>query len=214
MYNPVRRNRNIGTANNGFKRQSLFREAPFQEKDFNNCEKIYKIIHNIKMTFYIDETSKGYIHACSIDDLIDILNQLPPDNIEGIEHIKLNQSTKKEELFGAKWGSLRYYGAPGFMPLITIEAQPCPLILKIKNSLNPFWQKETDFLKTQCKDWKSNKREHILKFDQKEIRQVQLYRTLPHEIGHWVDYKLGLDNLPPRQKEERANKYAALAKVV
>jgi hypothetical protein len=101
-----------------------------------------------------------------------------------------------------------YWAGPDYMPLIELTATRFPFVGEIPNSLNPFWQKELDFLKTKCLSYRCDKRKHYLTFTEKEVREIQLYRTLPHEVGHWVDYKLDLENLPHRQQEERANAYA------
>ncbi len=218
MYNATRRNRNIGTAKAGYKNQSVFKEAPSPMRDFLDpdreflkCEKVVENVHGQPVTFFTDTLREGYIHSCSIQDVVSVLSRLPADDVAGIGCIRFRQQTRKTETFSLDWGRLRYFGGPDFCPIIELDSHPCPLVLNMPNSLLPFWQIELDVLKTECKEYKPGKRHHTLTFDAAALRKVQLFRTLPHEVGHWVDYKSGLSELPCRQKEERANSYARLA---
>jgi hypothetical protein len=61
MNNPVRRNRNIGTKKSGFKSQSKFREAPYQERNFIYCEKSQVIVHDTLINFYIEPLAQNYV---------------------------------------------------------------------------------------------------------------------------------------------------------
>jgi hypothetical protein len=206
MYNPIRRNRNIGTKKAGFKSQSVFKDAPCQGHHFLKSEKRKEIIHGTPVTFYIDTPRIGYVHSCSVEDVVGILNQLPKEDVEGIEHIQFKQSSRKQNNFSPAWGRLYYHVPPKWHPLLVVEAQPCPLVIKTDLSLDSFWQAEVEFLKECCEVYKLEKRHHRFVFGIPHIRKVQLFRTVPHEIGHWVDYKLGLDERP--DKELRAHQYA------
>jgi hypothetical protein len=186
-------------------------DGPLIYELLSKKEKIVRKVHHEDINFYTDELKKNYVHSCAIDEIAWALSELPKEDVFGINNIWLHQPTRKTNLFSPAWGRLCYYAAPNFQPLIIIEAQQCPVLLTMKNSLSLDDQKELDFLREECNKYKTTKRSHLFYFEQAGIRRVQLFRTLPHEIGHWVDFKADLDHLPHNEKEARADRYAKQA---
>lgn len=209
MYNAVKRNRNIGTKKSGFKKQSNYKiPDKFLSESYSKADKSQVFVHNRPITFYIDKLKNGYDHACTIEEVISVLNQLPAEDVCGIKNIYFHQPSRKKEIFTPMWGSLRYYAGPNFSPIIIINAQKIPFVYKSNLEVIPFWKDELEFLKKNCESYTLTKRKHILVFQKEHIKQIQLYRTVPHEIGHWVDFKMGMEDLPFEEKERRANQYA------
>ncbi|MEL6460284.1 MAG: hypothetical protein AAFQ91_18850, partial [Cyanobacteria bacterium J06621_15] len=60
--------------------------------------------------------------------------------------------------------------------------------LKWSKSLTPEGAKELERLREDGHVVVTDKRQHIINSTLDTIRNTQLYRTLPHEIGHYVDY--------------------------
>ncbi len=63
----------------------------------------------------------------------------------------------------------------------------------------------------------SEARRYVIRMTAESIRATQLYRTLPHEVGHYVDYLLNTDekgdsdrfwSKPSKDKEDFAHRYA------
>ncbi len=40
---------------------------------------------------------------------------------------------------------------------------------------------------TAATDWHTDARNHVLNFDPDAVRRVQLFHSVPHEVGHWAD---------------------------
>ncbi|MEM6884603.1 MAG: hypothetical protein AAF571_06175, partial [Verrucomicrobiota bacterium] len=86
-------------------------------------------------------------------------------------------------------------------------------------------QLEFEHLKDDGLEFKEDKRHFVASIDEEKVRSIQLYRTLLHEIGHYVHYRESIDRLdiddedwefkydqfwalPSSDKEYYANKYA------
>lgn len=72
-------------------------------------------------------------------------------------------------------------------PVIMLEAQAIPLRLKWGRHLDPSAQRELSRLQDVATETRSDRRQHHLVFDLEGVRRVQLFHSLPHEVGHWAD---------------------------
>jgi hypothetical protein len=139
------------------------------------------------------------------------LKIVPEKDLAGIEVIILRQPKEKEEIFSNCWGRLIYDFSynNGITPAIVIEAVDITKNIKIKKSdITPFIKNETEMLKSEGHEIVINNGNIVVKSSLDAVKKTQLYRTLPHEIGHYVYYKNGLDLDNYLQKETFANIYA------
>lgn len=90
---------------------------------------------------------------------------------------------------------------------ICLEAQPINGSLKWGNSLSPFYQKELKALKQDGHEIAKFKRGWKVFTTPETVRNTQLFRTLPHEFGHAVDFLK--NNLEPSfvTKTEEEDEY-------
>ncbi len=109
-------------------------------------------------------------------------------------------------------------------PAIYLEAMQINRIIKWDNKLNPYQKKELNSLETDGHIIKKIKKGYDVCTNPETVRNTQLFRTIPHEVGHAVDYlKNSLkpsieaedeyitnayNSKPSLDKEEFAHRYA------
>ena len=223
MFNPTRRNRNIGTAKQGFGQDNSFviprPLEPFREfyERLLNYSIDYRTINNHEFVFITEETRKDSVHACSIRDISEIIKKIPEVDYGDLRFIVLRQPKRKEEIKSSVWGRLiySYEFENDYFPAIILEAQSRDRKLKWSRKLGIDGQKELKRLKEDGHIFQEDKRNYIAKFDLNAIRNTQLYRTLIHEFGHYVHY-LEFVERPSFEEEEfsewekRNNRYFQL----
>ena len=196
MYNPTRRNKNIGTKKQGYgQNNKLTISSPYGDlKSFyeklTDYQKEIRLINNHEFIFIIEKPRKNSIHSCSINDIERIIEYLPVEDYGELKYIILRQPKRKEEILSPVWGRLIYsYDFENeYFPAIILDA------IDLEKQL--FWpkkqtiedQQEFERLKTDGHTFTETKRNFIAEFQPQNIRNTQLYRTLPHEFGHYVHY--------------------------
>ncbi len=195
-YNPTRRNRNIGTKHSGYSQDNKLvipwawaDNRIFYERLVDPV--VVEIqVGSISKHVIIEPTLKGFIHACTVDDIQRLLELIPAEHINDITAFVLRQPKRKEQILSSVWGRLIYSSdLCGFSgPTVYLEAQNFEQPLKWSKSLTPEGAKELERLREDGHVVVTDKRQHIINCTLDTIRNTQLYRTLPHEIGHYVDY--------------------------
>lgn len=196
MLNPTRRNKNIGTAKQGYGQDNkLVVPYPAVEmKSFferlGEYKTIEKIINEHKFRFVVEKTRQNSFHACTIEDIEQILNQIPKEDYGELKLIILRQPTRKEENLKSVWGRLiySYEFENNYSPAVIIEAVDLDRTFKWPKKLSIDSQKELERLKEDGHKIKMSKRFYEAEYELSNIRATQLYRTLPHEFGHYVHY--------------------------
>ncbi|MEP1034398.1 hypothetical protein [Ekhidna sp.] len=220
MRNPTRRNRNIGTSKQGHGQNNELR-IPYPalvQKEFyerlESYQKISKSINGKDFDFVIEETRKGSVHACSIDDLVRIIELIPEQDHEGLKLIILRQPKRKEETISPVWGRLIYsFEFEGESePAIILEAVDKTRKFKWSKKLTPDERKELDLLKIDGHNIQEDQRSFQFDYEIENVRNTQLFRTLPHEFGHYVHYlevveRLGSEDEDFEQWESRHDSY-------
>ncbi|MEO1522830.1 MAG: hypothetical protein AAFU78_18910 [Cyanobacteria bacterium J06633_2] len=114
----------------------------------------------------------------------------PADHINDITAFVLRQPKRKEQILSSVWGQLVYSAdVCGFSgPTVYLESQQIDRPLKWSKSLKPQLARELERLQNDGHIVKTDKRQHVIHSTLATVRNTQLYRTLPHEIGHYVDY--------------------------
>lgn len=229
-----RRNKNIGTAKSGHGQDNQLTipmswadNRLFYEK-LNNPVALTRSINGKTLTFLIEATYSGNVHAATPQDITQVLELIPLEHLRDIELIVLRQPKKKERIINSVWGRLLYWTEMEKYsgPAIHLEAQVPNSTLKWSKSLSPDHAIELDRLREDGHRIETDRRNHYITSSFDAIRTTQLYRTLPHEIGHYVDYlesvkipagdneaeRQRLDKLyatkPTKDKEDFAHRYA------
>lgn len=167
------------------------------------------------------------MYALTVDDLVRILGLLPVEDFPALRTIVLRQPTRKQRLLADVWGRLVYrtdlVETKG--PAVILEAQPRDLSMEWSRSLTPDGAEEIERLRADGHLVTGDRRWRIqASFD--ATRATQLFRTLPHEIGHYVHYHREVErpagddvdawcvlydryfSKPQREKEHFAHRYA------
>lgn len=222
-----RRNKNIGTAKSG-RGQNNRMSIPERwigikwiqsHEKLNNPVAFKRIINAHEITFLVEPVQPGFFHACTPDDIVRVSELLPQRHIEGIDLIVLRQPKRKERILNLVWGQLRYWTEIQHYSgvAIHIEAQAVDGISCWGKSLAPDDFQELERLEEDGHQVISEARRYVIQMTAESIRATQLYRTLPHEVGHYVDYLLSKDeegdsdlfwSKPSKDKEDFAHRYA------
>lgn len=218
MINPTRRNRNIGTAKQGYGQNNEL-VVPYpavQMKSFFERLSEYKIvkkeINGHPFRFVVETTRKNSFHACTIEDIEKILIQIPKKDYGDLELIILRQPTRKEETLKPVWGRLiySYEFENDHQPAVIIEAVDLDRTFVCPKKLSIDSQKELERLKDDGHKIKMGQRFYEAEYEIENIRATQLYRTLPHELGHYVHYlevveRPGIDDEKFEEWEKRVD---------
>ncbi|THV57452.1 hypothetical protein [Chryseobacterium candidae] len=196
MYNPTRRNRNIGTKKQGHgQNNKLTISSPYGDlKSFyeklTDYRKEVRLINNHEFVFIIENTRKNSMHSCSINDIQKIIENIPANDYGELKYIILRQPKRKEEILSPVWGRLIYsYNFENeYFPAIILDAIDLKKQLSWPKKQTIENQQEFERLKTDGHTFTETKRNFIAEFQPQNIRNTQLYRTLPHEFGHYVHY--------------------------
>ena len=196
MNNPIRRNRNIGTSKQGHGKNNTFRipqplsiSKTFYER-LGRYEKTSRTINGHRFEFVIEETRADSIHACTVDDVAEMIRHIPPTDYGELNLIVFRQPKRKELLLSPVWGRLIYgYEFEGEVrPAVILEAVDYHKPMKWSKSLQPDYQKELERLRNDGHEIVETKRHFKMTYSPENVRNTQLYRTLPHEFGHYVHY--------------------------
>lgn len=214
-WNPQRRNRNIGTTKSGYSQNNKFSipERWIDSKIFwerLNEPVIFPLsINGHSITMFIEPTREGFIHAATPQDIIKVLELIDQEHLEEIENIVLRQPTTKDELLKPAWGIFVYYADLGRYsgPGVYLQAQERGKVLHWNKSLTPFELKELERLKTDGHEIRNVRRGYEIHTTPDSVRSTQLFRTLPHEIGHSVDYLTNSLNPSIQAKTEEESEY-------
>lgn len=196
FHRPERRNRNIGTAKQGHGRNNRLvipQPADSEQAFYERLERYRKVPRTIlgkSFLFVVEETRPECVHACTVDDLTDVLARIPLEPLGELRLIVLRQPKRKEVILSSVWGRLQYgYEFEG-------ATQPAIILEAIKPG-DPFrWRKKLS-LDEKAEIQRLRADGHLMhdtgrllewSLTIEACRSSQLYRTLLHEIGHYVDY--------------------------
>jgi hypothetical protein len=220
-WNPVRRNRNIGTKKQGRGRSNTLR-IPWswrETKVFWENIKTFDIVERTvpsrerSLPFVVEHTRAGYYHACTPDDIARICSEIPPGDVDAIDFVVLRQPKRKEEILAACWGRAAFLAEVGRFSgaAVILEAQPTGLVIPWTKSLSPDRHRELGRLREDGHVVEETRRHYLIHTTPEAVRATQLYRTLLHEIGHLLDYNRNAVvwvRRPTGEKEVFAHSYA------
>lgn len=233
MRNPSRRNKNIGTAKQGHGQNnrmvipSSWHDAKVFYERLEDYTIVTRNIQGHTFRFAVEATRASCIHSCTIEDLWNVLSFIPATDFGDLSLMVLRQPKRKEELLNPVWGRLIYsFEFEGMHePAIILEAIDLEGEMKRPKRQSLEEQREFKRLQEDGHKFLEDKRFFTAKLHPDSARQTQLFRTLPHEFGHYVHYcqvvetegEEGLDwnqrwekyyAVPSEEKERFAHQYA------
>lgn len=144
---------------------------------------------------FVEETRVDCVHACSVADVAAVLDSIPAQDYAGLAAIVLRQPKRKEEILHPVWGRMAYWANVGRPQhgaaagcVIILEATRPDRIWWRGKSLSPADGAEMDRLAADGHKLTATRSRIQVESSLEAVRATQLYRTLPHEIGHIVDY--------------------------
>lgn len=196
-WNPVRRNRNIGTvrqghgANNRFViPESWHSPQRFWER-LSGGVKVHQQIGEKDQLFLVEPPQAGWCYPCSVADMAFVLGHCPPESLNSFDYIVLRQPTRKQCILSPVWGRAAFHVEIGNVRgrAIVIEAQPLQGQRWVESqSVSPERRLELERLRKDGHSVVSERRKIIISSSLGAIHNTVLYRTLLHEIGHHVDH--------------------------
>ena len=238
--NPTRRNRNIGTSKQGYGQDNKLRiPQPWDTcltyyERLSNYEKFTLKVHGKELLFVVEQLNSQFYYSCTAGDAQKVLNAIPKNDLQDLGLIVFRQPKKKERILSPVWGRLIYSMEfeEKFYPAIIIEAFPKINEFKFPKKQSVDSKLEFELLKNDGLVFEEQKRNFVAKIDMDIVRNIQLYRTLLHEVGHYVHYYEVVESIncdtdeyeewsarwekylaiPSPEKEKYANNYAVRMK--
>lgn len=196
MRDPRRRNRNIGTAKSGRGRDNRhviperWIDLSIYWEKLKSPVIMERQVLGRTYTFIVEPTLDDCFHFCTIEDVCTILQLFPISHVQKIDLIIFRQPTRRQQILAPVWGRLGYWseisGCSG--PGIYLEAQQFPRTDKWPLSLTPDQDQELNRLRSDGHEITKSKRDYEITSSRESKRATQLFRTVPHEVGHYVDY--------------------------
>lgn len=228
-WNPTRRNRNLGTAKSG---HGLANSLVIPASWRNYREYWSKVRDPIEVevngfTILVEPCRPGFVHAVTVDDVVRMLGLLPSDDIAAIRMVVLRQPTKKQRILEPVWGRLAHHAEIGRHegPAILLDAAPLDQRFERSRSLPPDEAEEVERLRADGHSV-TGERRWTIQTTLTSTRSTQLFRTLPHEVGHhvhfdrevlrparddidsWLALHEAYFSKPVREREDFAHRYA------
>ena len=144
---------------------------------------------------FVEETRHDCVHACTVADVATVLNFIPAGDYANLAAVVLRQPKRKEEILHPVWGRMVYYanvgrpqGGSTAGPIVILEAVTPDRNWWRGKSMGPADAAEIDRLAADGHQISPTRSRIKIQSSLESTRATQLYRTLPHEIGHLVDY--------------------------
>ena len=218
-WNPVRRNRNIGTPAQGHGEDnrltipdSRHDRSVYYER-LGACPTFTHRVNGHYLRFFVEPTRTGWFHPCSVEDALEILSHVSAQDLAALDFIVMRQPTRKQRILRPVWGRavFSFEQPPHAGSAIVLEAQHLEDTVW-RNALGPEDQRELDRLDADGHRIRKTRRTITIAPTAASLRNTVLYRTLLHELGHHVDYRrfaaAEWDSRPSSQKEDYAHRYA------
>jgi hypothetical protein len=149
-------------------------------------------VHGRTVRVVVEEARAGSDHSCTPDDVCCVLRRLPEGDVTGLDLVVLRQPTRKEQAHLRVWGwiywcvSFRGYTGPAVV-LDTVDFDRPRL--RWSRSLGPDLQRDLHRLREKGFMVVETRRGYEIMLTREHVRRWQLTHTLPHEVGHWVDFR-------------------------
>src|SRR5215218_649584 len=67
-----------------------------------------RTVHGRRLRIVVERALDGFEHACDPEDVVEVLEQLPSSDTEGLGLVVFRQPTRKEDRLDLLWGSIHY----------------------------------------------------------------------------------------------------------
>ena len=99
--NPIRRNRDIGTAKSGHGQNNRMTVPDVAHGDrifwerIDGAKEVSRIVSGRVLKFFVQPTRADCVHACTVDDIARLMSYLPATDWVGLETVMLRQPRGK-----------------------------------------------------------------------------------------------------------------------
>jgi hypothetical protein len=195
-WDPGRRNRNIGTAARGHGHDNRLviprrwsDDRIFWEK-LRDPVVVRRSVGAREFVVVVEPVLAGYTHCCTPDDVLAVVDLVPPDDLDDLRLFVLRQPTRKQAVMSSVWGRLAYFADLGRLsgPAVYLEAQELGRKWHWKASMSLERRREFERLLADGHRARKVSSGYCWELTLDAARATQLYRTLLHEVGHQVDY--------------------------
>ncbi len=196
-YNPTRRNRNIGTGAQGHSQNNrlvipdVYQGRRDMIEDLDSPNFVDMMISGEMRTFVVERTREDSMHPCTVDDVATVLGMIAQRDLEDLKLIIFRQPTRKQAMLSPVWGRLRYYmeiGRHHGAALILEAGESKGTLQRFGRRLHVDDEAELERFRANGQTIIQDKRSISVMLDMAAQREVQLFRTVLHEIGHQVDH--------------------------
>lgn len=149
-------------------------------------------VHGQTITVVSEQLRKGSVYPCAPTEACAVLECLPAADIAGIGLVVLRQPTRKQDILIPAWGRMHwcveFRGYTG--PAIALDAVDLDWPrLRWSRSLSPDQDKELGRMRQFGFAVTETRRSYEILLTPEHMRRWVLGRSLPHEVGHWVDFR-------------------------
>lgn len=147
----------------------------------------------------------GFSYGCTPPDILKALEAVVPKVPDLPEIIAFRQPTRKQTQLRPVWGRFLYFANFGRHEgtAIVLESQEIGSELRWPRRMTLEDRAEFDRLRADGHEFSENKRSFKATLSIEGIRNTILYRTLLHELGHWVQYHNEVLNAPTALDSDR-----------
>lgn len=194
---PERRNRKIGTAASGRGRDNRMVVPERYHDGLHFYERLgphtatEERLHDQSLTLLVETARSGCTFGCSPSDVLHMLSHLPPADLVGLRIVMMRQPTRKQEVLRPVWGRCVFDADVGSHrgPAIVLEAINLTQTLQWPRKASLEDRAEFARLVDDGHRVVQTRRGTSLAISKDSVRNTLLYRTLLHEVGHWVDWR-------------------------
>lgn len=217
-WRPERRNRKIGTAaaGHGQDNRLVIPQSWHESRDFTERlgphDTIEARLQGRRLTVLAEPARRGATYGCGPADVVHLLDRLPAADLAGLALVVFRQPTRKQETLRPAWGRCLFQADFGRHsgPAILLEAIELERPLVWPRRLCLAEREELERLAADGHEVTRDRRATTLRLREESVRGTVLYRTLLHEVGHWVDWQrrvlrpAGAPGSPPQGELEAA----------
>lgn len=221
-WNPVRRNRHVGTKAHGHGANNRLTipeswyglELKCYFEKLSSYVVVTKSIGERELKFFVEPTRPDWFYPCTVDDICVVLSHCGIDALNSFDFVVMRQPTRKQCILCPVWGRAifsfdigKFRGAA-----IVIEAQNL-VPIEWGGPIVPERARELERLRKDGHEIRNIRRGIQIRTTPNSLRNTVLYRTFLHEIGHHVDYNQSSDDewyvKTNSMKEDYAHRYAS-----
>lgn len=163
-------------------------------KGLRDYVQVHRTINGKPLQFLIEPVETGYVHPCTPDDVVELLELLPIQAVAGpypLQAVVMRQAPKKESILRGAWGRFCPYVdlGPVAGAVIFLEAAKPYNEISWGAKLDLECQGEVRRMDALLERVPGKGKEHRYKMGFAGLRRWVLYHTLIHEVGHWMDYR-------------------------